>query len=205
MVDMKSIIAKNITALRQSHKMTQIELAEKLNYSDKAVSKWERGESIPDVIVLKTIADLFGVSLDYLLEEDHEPAPSTAKPESESEPSHHVRNRAVVTLLSLLIVWFLAALIFAVLDTFWPDLHGGWLAFIYAVPVSMIIWLVFNSLWFNTRRNYLIISLLMWTSLASLFVNAAAMGYPFWRFLFLGIPGQLAIYAWSRFKLRPNK
>ena len=205
MVDMKSIIAKNITALRQSHKMTQIELAEKLNYSDKAVSKWERGESIPDVIVLKTIADLFGVSLDYLLEEDHEPAPSTVKPDSEPEPSHHVRNRAVVTLLSLLIVWFLAALIFAVLDTFWPDLHGGWLAFIYAVPVSMIIWLVFNSLWFNTRRNYLIISLLMWTSLASLFVNAAAMGYPFWRFLFLGIPGQLAIYAWSRFKLRPNK
>ena len=205
MVDMKSIIAKNITALRQSHKMTQIELAENLNYSDKAVSKWERGESIPDVIVLKTIADLFGVSLDYLLEEDHEPAPSAAKPESEPEPSHHVRNRAVVTLLSLLIVWFLAALIFAVLDTFWPDLHGGWLAFIYAVPVSMIIWLVFNSLWFNTRRNYLIISLLMWTSLASLFVNAAAMGYPFWRFLFLGIPGQLAIYAWSRFKLRPNK
>ena len=68
MVDLKPIIAKNITALRQSHKMTQIELAEKLNYSDKAVSKWERGESIPDVTVLKTIADLFGVSLDYLLE-----------------------------------------------------------------------------------------------------------------------------------------
>ena len=57
--DVKQTIAKNITALRQSHKMTQIELAEKLNYSDKAVSKWERGESIPDVIVLKSISDLF--------------------------------------------------------------------------------------------------------------------------------------------------
>ena len=203
MVDLKPIISKNITALRQSHKMTQIELAEKLNYSDKAVSKWERGESIPDVTVLKTIADLFGVSLDYLLEEDHEHTP--VETQSQQSPTHHVRNRAVVTLLSLLIVWFLAALIFAVMDTFWEDLHGGWLAFMYAVPVSMVVWLVFNSLWFNTRRNYLIISLLMWTSLVALFINAAVMGYPFWRFLFLGIPGQLAIYAWSRFKLRPEE
>ena len=201
MEDLKLVIAKNITALRQGQKMTQIELAEKLNYSDKAVSKWERGESIPDVIVLKTIADLFGVSLDYLLEENHEPA--AIVPEPQQERPHYVRNRAVVTLLSLLIVWFLAALIFAVLDTFWEDLHGGWLAFMYAVPVSMVVWLVFNSLWFNTRRNYLIISLLMWTSLVTLFINAAVMGYPFWRFLVLGIPGQLAIYAWSRFKLRP--
>ena len=81
MVDLKPVIAQNITALRQSHKMTQIELAEKLNYSDKAVSKWERGESIPDVIVLKTIADLFGVSLDYLLEEDHEHKPAEPQPQ----------------------------------------------------------------------------------------------------------------------------
>ena len=71
--DLKQTIAKNITALRQGRKMTQIELAEKLNYSDKAISKWERGESIPDVTVLKSIADLFGVTLDYLLQESHEP------------------------------------------------------------------------------------------------------------------------------------
>ena len=205
MEDKKLVIAGNISALRQASRMTQMELASKLNYSDKAISKWERGESIPDVIVLKTIADLFGVSLDYLLEEDHEHAPVEAQPQSQPKPTHHVRNRAVVTLLSLLIVWFLAALIFAVMDTFWEDLHGGWLAFMYAVPVSMVVWLVFNSLWFNTRRNYLIISLLMWTSLVALFINAAVMGYPFWRFLFLGIPGQLAIYAWSRFKLCPEE
>ena len=60
MEDIKPIIAKNITALRQGAKLTQIELAERLNYSDKAVSKWERAESIPDITVLKTIADMFG-------------------------------------------------------------------------------------------------------------------------------------------------
>lgn len=67
MEDLKAVIAKNITELRKENKLTQLELAEKLNYSDKSVSKWERGESIPDVIVLKELADLFGVSVDYML------------------------------------------------------------------------------------------------------------------------------------------
>ena len=64
---LKNIIAQNIAELRRNNNMTQLELAEKLNYSDKAISKWERGESIPDVAVLKNIADIFLVSVDYLL------------------------------------------------------------------------------------------------------------------------------------------
>ena len=65
-MDTKSIIANNIIELRKSKKWTQIELAEKLNYSDKAISKWERAESLPDVTVLQQIAALFSVSVDYL-------------------------------------------------------------------------------------------------------------------------------------------
>ena len=65
MEDLKLIIAKNISTLRKAAAMTQFELAEKLNYSDKAVSKWERGESLPDVSVLKAIADIFSVDKDF--------------------------------------------------------------------------------------------------------------------------------------------
>ena len=61
MEDLKVIFAQNLIALRKQMKLTQIELAEKINYSDKAVSKWERGESIPDVSVLMVIANLFNV------------------------------------------------------------------------------------------------------------------------------------------------
>ena len=71
MTNLKEVIAKNITDLRTKANMTQLSLAEELNYSDKAISKWERAESIPDITVLKTIADLFGVTVDYLLEEEH--------------------------------------------------------------------------------------------------------------------------------------
>ena len=69
MQDLKQLIGKNITKLRTSSKLTQAEFAEQLNYTDKAVSKWERGESLPDIVILKQIADMFGVKVDYLLSE----------------------------------------------------------------------------------------------------------------------------------------
>ena len=71
MDQLKLIVAQNITDLRRKNNMTQAELAEKLNYSDKAISKWERGESLPDVTVLKSIADIFHVTVDYLLKPEH--------------------------------------------------------------------------------------------------------------------------------------
>lgn len=203
MEDLKLIIAKNIAALRQAGHMTQLELAEKLNYSDKAISKWERGESIPDVLVLKTIADLFGVTLDYLLEEDHD-RPSAAAPVQEA-PNHHHRNRLVTTTLSVLLAWFVATLAFVVMDLTIPDSVFKWIPFAWAVPVSMIIWLVFNSIWFNQRRNYGIISLLMWTGIACVVLTVEACGFRVWKLLLLGVPGQIAIILWSRYKLRAGK
>jgi transcriptional regulator with XRE-family HTH domain len=199
--DLKQILAKNITALRQASRMTQLELAEKLNYSDKAISKWERGESIPDVTVLKAIADLFGVTLDYLLEEDHGEKP---KPSQESLGYQH-RNRKVATGLSVVLVWFMAILSYVVMDLTVPDNIVRWLPFAYAVPVTMIVWLVFNSIWFNTRRNYLIISLLMWTGLACIVLTLSAFVMPVWKLFFLGIPGHIAILAWSRFQKKNAK
>lgn len=198
MQDLKPIIAKNITALRQEQKMTQIELAEKLNYSDKAVSKWERGESIPDVMVLKTIADLFHVSLDYLLEDEHEPL-VPEKQQDENILFSVMRNHTVVTLLSELVVCFIATLCYVVMDLIWPGVIGSWLPFAYAIPVGMIVWLVFNSLWFNRRRNYLIISLLMWSLLLAITLTTNVFGFTTWQLLVLGIPGQAAILIWSRY------
>ena len=196
MADMKLTIAKNITALRQANKLTQNELAEKLNYSDKAVSKWERGESTPDVTVLKTIADLFGVTLDDLVREE------PIAPQEPAVPlqSYRHRNHKVITTLSILLVWLVGTICFVTVDTICPEVKAKWLSFAYGVPVSMIVWLVFNSIWFNRRRNYLIISLLMWSLLVCIFLTVTAAGYPLWKVFLLGIPGQFGIYAWSRFQ-----
>lgn len=202
MEDLKPIIAKNITRLRQNAKMTQNELAERLNYSDKAISKWERAESLPDITVLKAIADQFGVPLDYLVRREHAEIPAT--PAAPVQNRDKQRSRTIVTLLSILLVWSVATLVYVMLDVICRHMKVHWITFLYAVPVSMIVWLVFNSLWFNTRRNYLIISLLMWSTLLTLVLTLLAFRIIAWQFLLLGIPGQVVILVWSGLRKKPT-
>lgn len=200
--DIKPIIAKNITALRQNAKLTQIELAERLNYSDKAVSKWERAESIPDITVLKTIADMFQVPLDYLVRENPE------LPVLEEEPDQtpvRKRNHKVITALSILLVWFVAAVVFVILDMIGLDTWLHLFAFAYAIPVSMIVWLVMNSIWFTRRRNYLIISLLMWTTLGCTGLLLFLLKVNFWQIFILGALGQIIIATWSKMQYTKKK
>lgn len=200
MADLKSIIAKNIVALRQGAKLTQSDLAEKLNYSDKAISKWERSESMPDITVLKAIADLFEVPLDYLVQENHEDITPVLP---QAEPTNRKRrNHVIITMLSVLIVWFTATTVYITLDMASLDHWGRFLVFFYALPISCIVWLVFNSIWFNARNNYLIISLMMWSAIGSIVLTLYACGVSSWQFLLLGIPGQAAVLLWSRLQYR---
>lgn len=203
MEDIKPIIAKNITALRQGAKMTQIELAERLNYSDKSVSKWERAESLPDITVLKAIADMFEVPLDYLVRENPELPPIQEEPELRSGKK---RNHKVITALSILLVWFVAAVVFVILDMVELDTKLHFLAFAYALPVSMIVWLVLNSVWFSRRYNYLIISLLMWTTLGcTALLLQLLCGISFWQMIILGALGQIIIATWSKMQYHQKK
>lgn len=196
MDELKLIISENISTLRRNAEMTQADLAEKLNYTDKAVSKWERGESVPDISVLKDIADLYGVTVDYLLKSEHE----KAEPIPTQTKKRRLSNRASITCMSILLVWLLATLAFVLVDVIPVESSAHWLAFVYAIPLSMIVWLVFNSIWFNRRRNFLIISLLMWTLLASLHLTLVPASINIWQIFVLGVPGQAIIILWSRLR-----
>ena len=197
MEDIKSIVAKNIARLRIAQGLTQLELAEKLNYSDKAVSKWERGESLPDIAVLTHLADLFDVSLDSLVR------PASVLPPAAREPGEKKRllhNHGFITVMCVLAVWLVATLFFTIAEMVIPEHHSYWMVFVYAVPISMVVWLVFNSLWFNKKLNFLIVSLLMWTVLISLLVTGLLFHQNVWLIFIPGIPGQILIYCWSRLK-----
>ncbi len=200
MDNLKLIIAQNIAELRKSHSLTQAEFAEKLNYSDKAISKWERGESVPDISVLKSIADMFDVTVDYLLTEDH----SKQQQEIKFISRRKKRNRMVITGISILLVWFIATFAFVNMDIIVSDKHPYWLAFIYAVPISFIVWLVFNSIWFNRRRNFFIISLLMWSVLATFYLTLLPFGFNLWLVFAIGIPAQAIILLWSKLRTKPT-
>lgn len=190
MEDLRQIIAKNIADLRREQNLTQAELAARLNYSDKAVSKWERGESVPDITVLKEIADLFSVKVDYLLTEDHTDAEAF-----EITPLKK-RRRLSITLLSVSLVWLLATILFVSAGIALSDVGSMWLAFVYALPVTSIVLIVFNSMWGKPRRNYLIITVLVWTLLLAIFLTV---DLPLkWMLFLLGIPAEIIIFLWSR-------
>ena len=198
MENIKQIVAKNISDLRKASGMTQLELADRLNYSDKAVSKWERGDSLPDVTVLKQVADLFTVTVDYLLAEEH-PA---ARDENPTFHGRELRNRRIIMGISVILVWLAAAIAFVVVDTVAGSAPIHWIIYIYGVPASLIVILVFNSVWFNRRWNFLIVSLLMWTVLACFHISVLLMGFNLSIIYILGVPGQALILLWSGLKLR---
>ena len=200
--NLKAIIAGNIADLRRNKNMTQMELAEKLNYTDKAISKWERGESIPDVIVLKNIADLFEVSVDYLLELEHPVQVENREKEAEAlKKQQSLGTRGFVTGMRVLLVWLVATVLFMIFDMATETDVSHWIIFVYAIPASMVLWLVMNSIWFNRRRNYPIISMLMWSVLASVYLTIWSISKDnAWIIFTLGIPGQAIIVMWSRLK-----
>lgn len=188
MEDLKFITAANIISLRTKAGMTQAQLAELLNYSDKSVSKWERAEAVPDAYVLKHMAEIFGVSVDYLLSShsDWEPVSKKQKRRYRSE---------VIVLISMAGIWTLALFIFII---GWIFGHMFWMVFIYAIPISLITLLVFNCVWEDGRRNYYIISTLV-ASIFLMFYLAFLKWNP-WQLLLLVLPAELIVFLAFRVK-----
>ena len=199
MEDIKYIVAKNITELRRANNMTQIELAERLNYSDKTISKWERAESSPDISVLLEIAELFGVTLDYFVRAEHERIELFEI--KAKEPKY---NRKIIAYISESVAWFAAILAFIITTLIMDKMTFQFLYFIYALPIAFIVKLVFNSIWFNPRHNYYIISLLMWSILACVHITFLYFGINVALIYLLGVAGQMVIVLWS-FIPKPKK
>lgn len=200
MNDLKQIIANNITTLRKAKNLTQLEFANELNYSDKAISKWERAESIPDVIVLKQIADLFGVTVDYLLKEHSADEKLIV---IENKTSSNSLNKIPLSLLSASPIWIIATIIFTLISIFTGKYV--WYVFYISVPLTILMFIIFNTLWGNRRNNYIIVSFFVWSILACIYL--CLIKFNLWQLFILGIPAQLAIILWSslKFKIKKNK
>ena len=155
---LRKTVAKNIAAYRKAHHDTQLDLATKLNYSDKSVSKWERGESLPDVYILSQIADLYGVSVSALIGE--------IQPPKESKPHYHM----FILLLSLALTMAVATLLFSMFMICKVP-YPAWMFFVYALPVCSIICIVFTSLWWGILWQGVSVSALIWTLGLSLYLS----------------------------------
>ena len=189
MEEMKLVVASKLIKLRQEAGMTQAELGEKLNYSDKTVSKWERGESMPDVFVLSQIAALYGMTVDGLISEQ-EPWQDPVKKEREAEKAAAPKfSSTVVTLVAIAGIWTMAVLMFVI---FWLTLDVlVWLIFATAVPVSLVTLLVLNSVWNKGRHNMLIVMLLVACIAALVYLFLLPL-HP-WQIFLVLIPAEIVV------------
>lgn len=199
---LKKQIGKNIASYRKRMGLTQAGLAEKLNYSDKAVSKWERGESAPDVLTLWQLAELFDVTVNELLADPNALPKNagTAQRVMEKAVEKTLKRKAdkrIILGLSSILVWFVALLAFVLVSSF--GIPKSWLAFLYAIPADAIVMLSLRSAWRDFRWNQLLISVIMWGAVLSLYMTLLVLvSVNMWKLFLLGIPGQIAIFLWFR-------
>ena len=201
---LKSRIGANIAAYRKLSGLTQVGLAEKLNYSDKAVSKWERGESVPDVLTLVQLARQFDITVnDLLIDPDELPGNPGKLEKAMTQVSEKAlkrkANKNVILALSSTLVWFVALLAFVLLSSFdFLDPYSC-LLFFYAIPANAIVLLSLRCAWHDFRWNKALISIIVWGGLLSLYATIFLFWkVHLWKIFLLGIPGQIAVLLWFR-------
>lgn len=193
---MEQIVAANLADLRKARGWTQAELAERINYSDKSVSKWERGDGLPDLKVLTQLASLYGVSLDTFVTEN-----AAHEIEQIQKPRGRLSLRILTELLAVSIV-FLAVTVIYVLLSFYAKLNL-WTLFTWAVPLSFGILTVLNIRW-NYRVCAIVFgSLLSWSFLTALYLQL--LQHNVWMLYIVGIPAQAAIILFSQYRRKKNK
>lgn len=181
MYNMYEILSDNLVRLRKSKNLTQAEFAEIIKYSDKSVSKWETGMSIPNIETLVEIADFYGMTLDDLIKKPVD----SLKVEIVEEAKN--TSKWTIYFLTLAVVWLIATVLFV-----WSILRGQnafWRAFIWAVPFSCLVSYIYSVLW-KKRFIYLSISLLVWTFIAALYIQFFGNTY---LLFVVGIPIQVII------------
>ncbi|MCQ2801819.1 MAG: helix-turn-helix domain-containing protein [Bacilli bacterium] len=197
MENLNQIFAENLIKLRKSKKLTQLELSEKLNYSDRNISKWENGTSLPTCDTLKELASFFGVSMDYFFEKHN-------KVQMLSNEDDSRRLKLIIIGLAMLGALFVSVVCFVAFPNFF---NVSWLSFVWGVVLCSIIGIIFTSIWFN-RSHYLFlfISLLVWTGIAASYLTVLMINnLNLWYLFFVGIPLQLAIFVWSRMPIYRKK
>lgn len=157
---------------------------------------------------MKQLADLYGVRLDDFLltpaqREADECPPERIQSGARPQTSVKRQNRLIIAAMAALLVWLIATVAFVILDTFCPQLQYGSFLFLYAAPITAVVCLVFNSIWFNPRWNYAIVSVLVWSVLGSVFLTFYE--HKIWKVFLIGIPAQLIIILWSRLRKHPEQ
>ena len=182
MKNTKEIIQQNLIALRKQNGLTQLELATKINYSDKAISRWEKGEVMPSVDILESLANVYGVQIAYFFEEHQD--------EVSKEINLKTKNIYVaITLSMVLVVWTIAVILFFTLKEYQDKYY--FMIFVWSVPATVYA-IRFNIFrWFQDKYYILINTLCLWSTFVAIYFQWINLNI--WQIFLMGIPMQLLI------------
>ena len=200
MENLNKIIGSNLIFLRKKAGLTQLEFGEKFSYSDKTVSRWEQGDVIPSVEVLKDIADFYGVSVDFILKEHK----SEEDFSSIVKKTPYAANKILLIILVCTIIVSVCVTIYVAsiynLGTTNPSVNRWWAVFLWAVPVSSLVAAYMTKKIFNSSKMFVIcISVFIWTILIAAFFSFLYKGI-YWYLFFIGIPVQAALIMYFYMK-----
>ncbi len=198
-INQQEQLAKNLAYYRKASGLTQLELAEKFNYSDKSVSKWERGEGFPDIFVLKSLADFYGINVDDFFQSEHK-----AVKISQSKK----RKQTYLKLLSVGLGWLVVTLTFFLLNTLMGDRFAfkPWLTFIYGTLITGIILVVWEFIYHNRFLRMIATSIIIWTTALSLFLTFLVVMNRSLPLLFIvAIPVEILEIIWYLFRRNRKK
>ena len=201
-VNQQELLANNLAYYRKASGLTQLELAEKFNYSDKSVSKWERGEGFPDIFVLKSLADFYGITVDDFYREEHKQITNQGR---------SLRKQVYFKLLSIGIGWLVTLITFFLLNTLFEELHADvkfqtWLVFVYGALVSGIILLVWDFIYHHRFLKMIDTSIIIWTATLSLYLTfLVIMDLNLYLIFVVAVPLQILEIIWYLFRRKKNK
>lgn len=196
MDELRTIIGNNLADLRKRKGLTQMELAEKFNYTDRAVSKWENGDTLPDVEVLYQLCEFYGVTLDYLTHIDN------ARFVKEDNDELSQTNKISITALTISIIWVLATVVFVI--SLLRQTTPLWQSFVWAVPLSAIFLVFFNHHYYHKRIiSFISSTILIWSAIAATYLSLLAMNL--WPIFIIGIPAQATMIFWLNIKKKPKQ
>ena len=194
MESLRKIIGSNLAELRKERKITQLELAEMFGYTDKAISKREKGDTLPDVETLYQLASFYGVTIDYLTNDI--PLEEKEIITNPTKQTNIKANRISIVLLSISLVWMLATICFVWIMVF--NSVNYYQVFIYAISLTGIVLILFNKTWGKRKYNFYIYTLFLWSLISSIYVGF--LQYNLWPLFLLGAPSQILIFLWARMK-----
>jgi transcriptional regulator with XRE-family HTH domain len=182
MKEIKDIFSNNLIYLRKSKGYTQITLAEALSYSDKAISKWERGEALPDIVTLKKIADLFGITIDRLIADED----FTSVIEADNIPKETIKGFKIkLALLTTSAIWLVAVIVFVILSLAAPEMKT-WLTFIITLPITFLTHTIFSMI--AKSKIFTLISFTLLSATAALLLFILIDVNNSWLFFIIPIP-----------------